>query len=203
MSHDPVCRKTERTHSGNNKVTALNKLQAAALVFLFERLAFEDEINTLDFSLAGDFCGKYFGAFADIPNEQFEEVAKVAFTLPTYTDSVFLAVTHSKEQDVIRILANIEDFEREHSRELNLGEVVLLPKFQIEGDESIHAVLLLRTAIHKVLNTIPDRQIIGGREIKFALVVPLTKAESDYRNKFGHDALMDKLQDQKKDIYFY
>ena len=184
-------------------MTALNKLQAAVLVFLFEKLAFEDEVNTLNFSLAGDFCGKYFGGFAGTPNEQLEQVAKVAFTLPTYTDSVFLAVTHSKERDVIRILANIEDYEREHSRELNLGEVVLLPKFQIDGNERIHAVLLLRTAISELLNTIPDRQMIGGREIKFALVVPLTKAEFDYRKKFGHDALMDKLQDQDKDIYFY
>lgn len=184
-------------------MTALSKLQAAVLAFLFEKLANEEEINTLDFSLAGNFCGKYFGAFADIQKEKREADAKVAFTLPTYTNSVFVAVTHSQERDVIRILANIEDYEREHSLELNLGEVVLIPKFQIESNESIHAVLLLRTAIHEDLKTIPDRQMIGGREIKFALVVPLTKAEFDYRKKFGHDALMDDFQAQGKDIYFY
>lgn len=182
-------------------MTSLNKTQATVLSFLFEKLPISEEINTLDFSLAGNFCGKYFGAFADIQGD--EENTKVAFTLPTYTGNVFLALTRSNEQEVVRILANIEDYEREHSLELNIGEVVVIPKIQIKDDDPFYAMLLLRTAIYDKLTRVPDRQLIDDREIKFSLVIPISKTEFDYRKKFGHDALMDDFQTKGKDIFFY
>ncbi len=179
----------------------LDKTQSSVLAFLFEQLPIGDLVNTLDFSLSGDFHGKYYAAHASL-GEPTENIS-VVFTLPTYTTHTFFALTRSKEMEVARLLANIEDYEKEKSINLRLGEAIITPGKSSSTDSwEPHGVILLRTASAVDLRNVPDKEKINGKEIFFFLVVPLTKAEWDCRKQFGHDALIDLFQSNGKELFF-
>lgn len=178
----------------------LEKYQAAVLAFLFDRLPIGDDVDSLEFSLSGGFAGKYRVAHSAI--ESADRTARVVFTLPSYSHSVFLALTRTKLNETARILANLEDYERESSMQLGLGEVVLTPEQAQDGGDTPHAVILLRTATSLDCAKVPDSQTIDGRQTLFFLAVPLTKDEWELRRQHGHDALMDQFQDDEKELFF-
>jgi hypothetical protein len=178
----------------------LDKMQSSILAFLFDKLPISDAVDTLDFALSGDFHGKYYAAHA--PLSQGEGI-NVVFTLPKYTTHTFFALTRSKELDVARLLANIEDCERVSSISLGFGEAVVMQGKMVSSESwEPYGVLLLRTASAVDLRNVPDKESINGQEIFFLLAVPLTKTEWDYRKQFGHDALMDLFQSKGKELFF-
>ena len=178
----------------------LEKYQAAVLAFLFDRLPIGDDVDSLEFSLSGEFAGKYRVAHSAI--ESVDQTARVVFTLPSYSRSVFLALTRTKLNETARILANLEDYERESSMQLGLGEVVVTPEQVQDGADTPHAVILLRTATSLDCAKVPDSQAIDGKQTLFFLAVPLTKEEWELRRQRGHDALMDRFQDDEKELFF-
>jgi hypothetical protein len=178
----------------------LDRYQAATLTFLFDRLPIGDDVDSLEFALSGKFGGMFRLAHSVI--EAADRSARVVFTLPTYSQSVFLALTRTRLNETARILANLEDYERDSSMQLGLGEVVLTPE-QIQRDADIpHAVILLRTATSFDCAEVPDKQTIDGKLTQFFLAVPLTTDEWELRRQFGHDALMDRFQEDEKELFF-
>lgn len=177
----------------------LDKYQATVLAFLFERLPIGDDVDLLEFSLSGEFAGKYRAAHAAI--ESADQPARLVFSLPSYSRSVFLALTWTKPSETARLLANLEDYERESSLQLGLGEVVITPD-QVRGDgDTPYAVMLLRTATSLDCAKVPDSQVLDGKQTFFFLVVPLTRAEWELRRQHGHDALMSQFQAGKKELF--
>jgi len=160
------------------------------------------DLDILEFSLEGDFFGKFRAAHCSL--ESFFESERVVFTLPSFSSSVFVALCRGAEKNVARLLANLEDYERERSIQLGLGEVVVTPDKLIgrAGGLEAHAVILLRTATAIDCAQIPDSEIVDGRETSFFLVLPLSAEECEIRRRLGHDALMDKFQVDGKDIFF-
>ncbi|WP_081067700.1 suppressor of fused domain protein [Burkholderia stagnalis] len=179
-------------------VVKLEQYQAAVLTFLFDRLPIGNDADTLEFSLSGEFSGKYRVAHSCI--ESSGPAMRLVFTLPTYACSVFIALTRTRLNEAARILANLEDYERGSSMQLGLGEVVVTPDQELEGARMPHAVILLRTAASLDCAGVPDRHTIDGRETSFYLVVPLTKDEWELRRRRGHDALIDKFPDEAKEL---
>lgn len=177
----------------------LDKYQASVLTFLFEKLPIGGDVDSLEFSLSGTFSGKYRVAHTAI--EDSEQQARVVFTLPSYACSVFLALTRTKQNETARLLANLEDYERESSLQLGLGEVVITPDHASAPDAPF-AVILLRTATSPDCADVPDSQIIAGQQTMFFLVVPLTAEEWELRRQQGHDALIAKFQADQKELYF-
>lgn len=178
----------------------LNKYQAAVLAFLFERLPIGDDVSSLEFALSGEFLGEFRVAHAVIASS--DQLSKVVFTLPTYSRSVFLALTRTKLDETTLVLANLEDYERESCMQLGLGEVVLMPKQLQDGIDAPHAVILLRTATSLDCDNVPDRESINGIRTLFFLAVPLTKDEWELRKQHGHDELMDRFHDCGKELFF-
>ncbi len=182
-------------------MTKLTTMQSAILVDLFDQLPVGDEVDTLDFSLSGNFSGKFCAAYAEIEN--IAEKAFVVFTLPTYTNHVFMGVTKANELTVARMLANLEDYEREHSLQLSLGEVVVIPNYSDGSEGYPHALLLTKTTTSVDLENVPDLLRIQQKEIKCFCVIPLSEKELNIRNTHGHDALIDHFVEQDKSLFFF
>lgn len=178
----------------------LDKYQASVLSFLFEKLAIGDDVDSLEFSLSGAFAGKYRAAHAAIAPT--DEQARVVFTLPSYSRSVFVALTRNDPNKTARLLANLEDYERESSLQLQLGEVIITPDQTRDGADVPHAVILLRTATSFDCAEVPDSQIIDAKKTCFFLVVPLTKEERELLHQHGHDALIGQFQARQKELFF-
>lgn len=178
----------------------LDRYQAAILTFLFDRLPIGDDVDSLEFALSGGFEGKFRLAHSVI--EAADRSTRVVFTLPTYCQSVFLALTRTRVTETARILANLEDYERESSVQLGLGEVVLTPDDLQQDPDVPHAVILLRTATSLDCAEVPDCQTIDGTPTLFLLAVPLSKDEWELRTQRGHDALMDRFQEGEKELHF-
>lgn len=178
----------------------LDKYQASVLTFLFERLPIGDDVDSLEFSLSGSFLGKYRVAYSAI--ESTDQPARVIFTLPSYSNSVFMALTRKKIESTARLLANLEDYERESSLQLGLGEVVITPDHPRDDVDLPYAVVLLRTATSFECAEVPDIQAINGKTTLFFLVVPLTREEYELRRQYGHDVLMSRFQTEQKELIF-
>ncbi len=65
-----------------------------------------------------------------------------------------------------------------------------------------YAVILLRTATSLDFAKVPDSKCIDDRQTLFFLAVPLTKDEWDLRKQCGHDALLERFQEDGKELYF-
>jgi len=178
----------------------LEKYQADLVPFRFERLAMGDDVDSLEFSLRGEFPGKYKVVNSVLSEDS--DSSRVVITLPTYSRSVFLALTQKNQIETSRILANLEDYERESKVELGLGETIRLPEPSDAASQMPYAVLLLRTATAPSLAAVPDRRTIDDISTNFFLAVPLTGDEWKVRNERGHDALMDLFEERGKDLFF-
>lgn len=175
----------------------LEQYQAAVLQMLFERTAVGESVDVLRFALSGDFTGEYVVVAAPIGNDGDH----IAVNLPHYSRSVFVALTDKDPNAVARILANLEDYERESGGALGLGEAVVIP----DASSSLgapYAVLLLRTATLADVASLPDMATIAGRHTSFFLAVPLTKAEHDFRGDHGHNVLLDRFDAEGKSLAF-
>lgn len=185
----------------NNKLT--REIKGKLLTYLFSRLDIGDELDTMEFQLEGGGPNKKFQiAYGKI--KVGDEEIIVLFSLTTASNNIFFALTYERERDAAVIIANIEDYESQTSTHLHAGEVVVMPPVTSSQDgDGPYGVLLIRTASSPILKKIPDKQVIGDVEIQFHLVVLLSKDDFEYRKKFGHDALMDRWDNEGRDIAFY
>lgn len=177
----------------------LDQYQASVVSFFFEKLSIGGQVHTLEFPLTGDFSGKFRAAYSCI---QGNDEAKIVFTLPSYSSSVFIAMTRTMLNDVARVLANLEDYERETGMPLGLGEVVIIPDPESMAGNLPYAVLLLRASVSAYCSLIPERALIKGRDTQFFLAVPLTRDEWELRRQRGHEALIDYFVEEGKETVF-
>ena len=178
----------------------LNKYQASVVAYLFDMLPIGEEVDTLNFSLSGDFIGKFNAAYSKI-KEQTAEIY-IVFNIPSYSRSVFLALSKSNPKITARLLANIEDYERESEVELGFGDVVVLADQAGQDKNTPFAVILLRTATAIDIKNIPDNLAIKDKETLFFLAVPLAENEYNLWRQQGHDALMDLFISDNKELFF-
>jgi hypothetical protein len=178
----------------------LNKLQYAVVSVLFEQLKLRDPVTPLEFTLSGDFHGE-FNAVIGIP-EEVDEPGFLVATLPRYTNTVFVALTRGREMEVARLLANLEDLERENARQLHLGEVVSHPDDRAGTEFLPYATILMPVAISALLSSIPQVAMLDGREIRFVMALPISQKELECRNTKGHDAMIDMFQQEEKSLFF-
>jgi len=178
----------------------LNRYQASVLSFLFERIPLQDEVDSMEFSLAGTFSGKFQAAHCAI--DLLDRTARIVFNLPNYSHSVFLALTRQDPIETARVLANLEDYQRERSLQFRLGEAVVLQDQWPGHSNAPHAALLLRASTSSDCKNVPDSHDISGTDTSFFLVVPLTAEEIKLRNLRGYDALITDFIVGDKGIFF-
>ncbi len=188
-------------NSAMNPSPNLNKLQYAIVSLLFEYAKLRDPVTPLEFTLSGDFLGK-FNAVVGVVEDVDEAVFLVA-TLPRYTNTVFVALTRGQEMEVARLLANLEDYERENMMHMQLGEVAGQPHASEVAEFIPHATILMPIATADILQSIPPVTTITGQEVRFMLVLPLSKKELECRNTLGHDAMIDMFQKEGKSLFFH
>jgi hypothetical protein len=178
----------------------LNKLQYAIVSSLFEHAKLQDPVTPLEFTLSGDFRGQYnavIGALANV-----DEAAFLVATLPRYTSTVFVALTRSGEVEVAKLLANLEDLERENGMLLYLGDVIGHSDEPAATAFPPCATILMPIATSALLRSIPQTTTLTGQEVRFVMVLPLSQKELECRNTQGHDAMIDMFQREGKSLFF-
>lgn len=178
----------------------IDENQAAILTFLFEKLPIGKSVSTLDFPLSGAYSDRHYVAYANLTSSS--DSGTVVFTLPKDTKAVFLALTKENQRHTARLLANLEDYERENEMELKLGEVIIVPDSEAHTSQLPFAVILLPTATSLDCAKVPNVHEINGQLVNFLLAVPLTKDEWTIRNRNGHDALIQHFIDTDKALFF-
>lgn len=177
---------------------SLQKDQAAVLAFVLEHVEATDEIEVLEFALAGEFGEPFRAAVLGMGIDDDGRFLSAVVTLPTHSDGVFLGITAYRVREVARMLANLEDYERDTGRKLYPLECVVT-----DGPEEIKALFLLRTASHGGLASIPDVAVINGKERRFSLVIGLNDREYSTKVGTGADALLDMLQESDKSLVLF
>ncbi|MBP8019446.1 MAG: hypothetical protein KAY82_05365 [Hylemonella sp.] len=183
-----------------NSHPTLDKLQHAIVSLFFECLKLHDPVTPLEFSLSGDFRGKFNAVVGVLDTD--DENAMVVATLPRYSKTVFIGLTRSGELDLARLLANLEDLERENTKPLVLGEVIGHPMAPGESDTSPFATILLPVATSAILRNLPPIAVFDNQEIRIVFVLPLSRGELECRNVLGHDAMIDMFQREGKSLFF-
>lgn len=183
-----------------NSSVSLDKLQYAVVSLLFEHAGLCDPATPLDFTLSGEFQGRFSALVGVLEN--VDDSAFLVATLPRYTSTVFLALTRSREIEVARLLANLEDLERENEKVLQLGEVVGHPADPVDSEFPPFATILMPVATSTLLRSIPQVATLNGQEVRFVLALPLSQRELECRNKRGHDAMIDMFQQEGKSLFF-
>jgi hypothetical protein len=183
-----------------NSSPHLNKLQNSIIVLLFEHAKLRDPATPLEFTLSGDFGGQFNAVIGDL--EDVDEASFLVATLPRYTSTVFVALTRSREREVAKILANLEDLERENAKPLRVGAVISHPGSAAASEFPPNATLLMPVNISGVLSSIPPVAALAGQEIRFVMALPLSQKELERRNTQGHDAMIDMFEQDGKSLFF-
>lgn len=178
----------------------LNKLQYAIVSLLFEHAKLQDPVTPLEFTLSGDFRGQFNAVIGALEN--VDEAAFLVSTLPRYTSTVFVALTRSREVEVARLLANLEDLERENTKLLHLGEVIGHPDEPVATEFPPYATILMPVTTSVLLRSIPQVTTLAGQEVRFVMALPLSQKELECRNTQGHDAMIDMFQREGKSLFF-
>lgn len=178
----------------------LSPRQSAIVSLLFDAVGVQDPVTPLSFALSGDFKEKFSAVVARA--EAADEPAIIVCSLPRYGSTAFVALTKSREVEVARLLANLEDLERENGSPLALGETVGFNQMHHTSGSPPIAVLLLPTAVSELLRALPNEFQPNGEVTRFAFVLPLTENELACKNERGQDALVDMFQQRGKSLFF-
>lgn len=183
-----------------NSSPNLNRLQNSIIVLLFEHAKLRDPVTPLEFTLSGNFNGQFNAVVGDLEN--VDEASFLVATLPRYTNTVFVALTRSCEREVARVLANLEDLERENAEPLRVGAVITHPGSPAASEFPSYATILMPVTISSVLGSIPQVTTLAGQEVRFAMALPLSQKELECRNTQGYDAMIDMFEQQGKSLFF-
>lgn len=173
-------------------------LKKELLSFVLDRLDVEDDIQTISARLNPRALPFDLYMCRSLNSD---DGIFVTFNAPNATPGVFFALSSSRVEDAARYVANLEEYAQESSRHLHHGDVVLTPGGEDAGFP--HGSILLRTASSPLLEGIPDQAIIGGKEVFFYLVMPITKRDYTYRANFGHDRLMDMFDAEGRSLLIF
>jgi Suppressor of fused protein (SUFU) len=179
----------------------LDRLQHSVVSLLYDQVHLHDPVTPLDFTLAGSFPGRFYACIA--APENVDEPVSLVFTLPKYGRTVFLGLTRSKAVEVARVLANLEDLERDEAKSLKAGETIGFGQTSVaEAEFPPAAVILLPVSTSDLLSGLPDETALVGEQVRLLLAIPLSQRELRCRNETGHDALIDLFQREGKSLYF-
>ena len=178
----------------------LNELQAQVLAYLFENLSLEDPVDTLDFTLSGEFTGRYICIEAKVQGTETD--SSLVANLPSYSNTVFITFTRGRARQAALILANLEDYLRETQRALAEGDVVVLPACQADLDHSSpHAVMLMNTKVSPELQDLSGVLTLRSGAVNVFYALGLDQQEYECLKAQGFDTLMDQFVESGKDLY--
>jgi hypothetical protein len=167
---------------------------------LFEAVGLQEPVTPLSFSLAGDFKDQFQAVVAHPENT--DEPAVIVCSLPRHADTAFMALTKSREFEVARLLANLEDLEREQCARIEVGRTVGFGSAADPSGFPPAAVIVFPVSVSALLSEVPEEMIVDGKSTRFVLVLPLNQEELACRNKHGQDALIDMFQREGKSLFF-
>ncbi len=174
--------------------------QRAIVAMLFEVIGLQEPVMPLSFSLAGDFNDQFQAVVAH--PESTDEPAMIVCSLPSHGDTAFMALTKSRELEVARLLANLEDLEREQRERIKVGRTVGFGSVADPSGFPPTAVVVLPVAVSALLSEVPEEMIFDGKSTRFVFVLPLSQEELACRNQSGQDALIDMFQREGKSLFF-
>ena len=86
--------------------------QAGVLVLVMNAAPIKHPVDTLEFGLSGSFHEFFYAAYSELTVPGNAGLSLV-FTLATHADRVYMTIVNDEAREVARVLANIEDYDRE------------------------------------------------------------------------------------------
>lgn len=178
----------------------LNELQAQVVAYLFEQLPLEDPVDTLDFSLNGEFKERFVCIEAGVQGTASD--TSLVASLPSYSNTVFIAFTRGHGRETALVLANLEDYLRETRRTLAAGDVLVLPADQAAtGCVAPYAVMLMHTHVSPELENLPGALDLPAGAVNLFVALGLDEQEHICLKEQGFNVLMDQFAASGKDLF--
>lgn len=127
----------------------------------------------------------------------FDDSVNLICSLPTITQNIYVTVSDGDPALIRRIVATIEDTERESA--VLLGNLLALND-PILRNRNIYGVLFLPASEFNALEGLPSKICTKEKEFKFLAVIFLSKEELEIWEERGHDALIDHFIAVERDI---
>ena len=181
------------------KPPVITRDDAALIQFVSSCVDVAEEFETIGFSLQGAFDGDFCAIAAKLQ----ANVGSLVLALPRNSAHVFVALTHGNTHEVARLLANVQDCERQAGRPVLEGEAIIFEPVADTADEAPCALLLLSVATSVDLARLPKVAAINGKAVHFQLVMLVTGAEMRIREQGGHDALMDHFAEADRSLLMF
>ncbi|KQV50187.1 MULTISPECIES: suppressor of fused domain protein [unclassified Duganella] len=167
------------------------------LAFVINELKPVQKINSLEFDL-DERAGGYLVAHCQMEFDTGDPVYAV-FTLGRFSNHIFLTITNGDPVRLANVLAGVERYDSSN-KQLGFGHTMRMEnKYLDENNKS--ALLFLRPRLLPFLDNFQDCSDVGGRHLEFFLVVFLNEDEYTHKLSNGLDALYDKFQAEKKNLF--
>jgi hypothetical protein len=165
--------------------------------------------NIVHMILSGDVCAKdcELFLFVDDAGQSYrqgvislieDEDISIIFTLPQEQKSnIYLLATDGPIPLVRKLLANIEESESDSS--IFTGNVLLMDGLELQ-ERDIFGVIFLPVDVSNALDFLPSKFTFEHNDFEFILVVTISQKEHAIWKTQGHDALMDYVELNGKDL---
>jgi hypothetical protein len=177
----------------------LPRNQAGVLACIFNAAPIKDPADILEFRLSGPFREFFYAAHSQLTLPGKESLSLV-FTLATHSSRVYMTLVNDHVREVARVLANLEDYDRERGVELQFGESISLPDDPFLRQHGRAGALLLDVADFPGFDGFPEQATALGRTIKFSMVIFITSDEHTFKKGHGLDALIKSFIESDRDF---
>jgi hypothetical protein len=171
--------------------------QAAILTYMYHEAPVTGEAQLLQFTL-DETNDPFYAAAILLRPLQGLELCSLVMTLGSYAPRIFFAVTQTRAFPLARMLANLEDLERQMGA-LEAGHIVNFEGGDEEWNDYTAALLLPPNAMGGFA-AFPEEHRFRDARFTFSLVTPLTRDEIAFRESQGHEALLQRMTEQRRDI---
>jgi hypothetical protein len=177
----------------------LPRYQAGVLAYMLNAAPIKDPADILEFRLAGPFRELFYAAHSQLGLSSKEGLSLV-FTLATYSGRVYMTLVNDHVRQVARVLANLEDYDRERGVELQFGDSILLPDDAFLKQQGRAGALLLDVPDFPGFDGFPEQVTLLGKNINFSMVVFITSEEYSFKKKNGLDGLVQRFIETDRDL---
>jgi hypothetical protein len=181
----------------------MNDLTSAVVNHVFSACEFTTQVRFSELRFDGDQFGYTIAISTDfedrLEGEELSEPESLIFNVPFATPHVFILITDGAQERVARIVANLEQYERQ-GRHLTGDSFIALDNdsYLLEHDKV--GALFLPVSDSFYLDRLQPTLNVGGRSLHFLYVVFLNELESHLLHEKGRDALFEKWLEHGRGI---
>ena len=178
-------------------------LTSAVVNHVLSACEFTTQVRFSELSFDGDQLGYKIAISTDfedrLDGEELSEPESLIFNVPLTTPHVFILVTDGAQERMARIVANLEQYERQ-GRHLTGDSFIALDNDSYLLDHGKVGAVFLPVSDSFYLDRLQPTLGVDGRCLHFLYVVFLNEVESHLLHENGRDALFEKWVEHGRGI---